>query len=214
MFSIDLLKGKGLPEQVDLKRSALKALPIVIPVLALTLFASAYQRDKALLAHQRETFKRNQQQLELHADDVAQYKKINATIRDMEKCLGDISKAMTYRIQVSEILVELVQTLPESIFVYEMNLDRNAVREKIQLPDSGEVKQQLKVRRKLELVLCGYDSDRSDAAVQKYVHALQQSPVLAEVFSEIKPPARQQGEVDGRGAVYYEIECILREQGS
>jgi hypothetical protein len=194
MFSIDLLKGKGLPEKA--------------------LFASAYQRDRALLQHQHETLTSNRQQLELHTNDVIEFNKINRTIKGMEKCLHDISKAMNYRVQVSEVFVELVQTLPESIFVYEMNLERKAAREKKQLPDSGEVKQQLVVRRKLDLVLCGYDADQSDAAVQEYVSALKLSPLLKDLFTEIKPPARQQGEVDGRAAIYYEIECILREQGS
>ena len=35
---------------------------------------------------------------------------------------------------------------------------------------------------------------------------------MTEVFTEMKPSARQQGEVDGRAAIYYEIECVLREQ--
>jgi hypothetical protein len=213
MFSIDLLKGKGLPEKVDLKKSTLKALPILIPVLAVTLFASTYQRDKTLLQDQQRTLSTNQRQLQLHREDISEYNKMNVKIKGMEKCLDDISKAMSYRVQVSEVFVELVQALPENIFVYEMELDRSAAQEKIQQPDSDEVKQQLVIRRKLDLVLCGYDADKSDAAVQEYVNALKQSPLLTEVFAEIKPPARQQGEVDGRAAIYYEIECILREQG-
>lgn len=212
MFSIDLLKGKGLPEQIDSKRLVLKALPILIPALAVTLFASAYQHDRVSLQDQQQLLSSNQQQLSLHAEDIAEYNKINLKIEGMQKCLNDISKAMNYRVQVSEVLVELSQTLPENIFIYEMNLDRKSVQEKIQDPDSGEVKQRLVIRRKLELVLCGYDADRSDAAVQEYVNALKQSPVLADIFTEIKPSARQQGEVDGRPAIYYEIECTLREQ--
>lgn len=213
MFSIDLLKGKGLPETADPKRLALKALPILIPVLAIMALASTYHHDSAQLKRQRQILQSNQQQLEGYAKDLAAYNKVNTQIKGMEKCLKDISKAMGYRIQVSEVFVELVQALPESIFVYEMELDRNSAREKIQVPDSDEVKQKLVVRRKLKLVLCGYDSDRSDAAVQDYVNALKQSPLLATVFTDITPPARQQGEVDGRPAIYYEIECDLREQG-
>ncbi|MHC4772688.1 MAG: hypothetical protein ACYSO4_08745, partial [Planctomycetota bacterium] len=112
MFSIDLLKGKGLPEKVDLKRSALKALPILIPVLAVTLFASAYHKDSVSLKNQKQLLHSNQQQLEHHTKDVAEYNKMKAAIKDVENCLSDISKAMAYRIQVSDILVELVQTLP------------------------------------------------------------------------------------------------------
>lgn len=213
MFSIDLLKGKGLPRKVDLTRSALKVLPILVPVLAVAAFASAYQHDRAALQSQQQTLRSNQQQLEGYAADVAEYDAINQRITRMKRCLKDISKSLSYRVQVSEVFAELVQLLPKNIFVYEMELDRNSVRKKIQQTDSDEVKQVLVVHRTLSLVLCGYDSDQSDAAVQDYVNTLKQSPLLAEMFTEIKPPARQQGEVDGRTAIYYEIECILREQG-
>ena len=212
MFSIDLLKGKGLPEEIDPKRLILKALPILIPVLAVTLFASAHQHDRASLRTQQQLLNRNQQQLAIHTEDVAEYNKINSKIKGMQKCLNDISKAMAYRVQVSEVLVELSQLLPENIFVYEMNLDRKSVQEKIQQPDSGGAKQRLVVRRKLKLVLCGYDADKSDAAVQEYINTLKQSPRLTKIFTEIKPSARQQGEVEGRSAIYYEMECVLREQ--
>ncbi len=212
MFSIDLLKGKGLPEKIDTKRSVLKALPALIPLLALTVFASAYQHDRALLRDQQQVLKSNQQQIGLYTEDIAEYNKTRSKIRGMQKCLNDISKAMAYRVQVSAIFVELVQALPKNIFIYEMTLNRNPAQEKFKLPDSGEQKQRLVVRRKLNLVLCGYDEDQSDAAVQEYVNTLKQSPLLAEVFTEIKPSARWQGEVDSRAAVYYEVEYVLREQ--
>ena len=212
MFSIDLLKGKGLPEKTDLKRSALKALPILIPVLAVMVFASMYQHDRASLRDQQQVLKSNQQRLWLYTEDIAEYNKIRSKIKGMQQCLNDISKAMAYRIQISEVFVELVQALPENIFVYEMKMDRNSAQEKVQQADSGQVKQRLVVRRKLELVLCGYDEDQGDAAVQQYLATLKQSPLLTDVFTEMKPSARQQGEVDGRPAIYYEIECVLREQ--
>ena len=212
MFSIDLLKGKGLPEKIDLKRSVLKALPILIPALAVMVFASTYQRDRAVLQTQQQALSSNQQQLEEFAKDIAEYNKVDTRIKGMKKCLKDISKAMSYRLQVSQVFVELVQSLPENIFVYEMKMDRNSVQEKVQQPGSGEVKQRLVIRRKLKLVLCGYDGDQGDAAVQEYINTLKESALLSEIFTEMKPSARQQGEVDGRPAIYYEIECVLREQ--
>ena len=212
MFSIDLLKGKGLPETTSPKRLALRALPILIPVLAVTVLASAYQHDRASLQRQQQVLKSNQQQIGLYTDDIAEHNMMNSKIIGMKKCLNDISKAMAYRVQVSEVFVELVQALPENIFVYEMKMDRTSVQKKIQQPGSGEVKQQLVVYRKLNLVLCGYDGDQGDEAVQEYINTLKQSPLLTKVFTGIKPSARQQGEVDDRAAIYYEIECVLPEQ--
>ena len=212
MFSIDLLKGKGLPETIDLKWLLVKVVPILIPLLALTAGASMYQHQNALLQKQQQELKNNQQEIELYQKDVLEYRKNDTQIKGLQKCLNDISKAMGYRIQVSQLLVELSETLPETIFIYEMNLDRKAVKEKIQESDSGEVKQRLVVYRNLKLILCGFDAEKSDLAVQQYINNLNQSSFLKSIFTEIKPSARQQGEVEGRPAIYYELECALREQ--
>ncbi|HOK94849.1 MAG TPA: hypothetical protein PK052_02555 [Anaerohalosphaeraceae bacterium] len=213
MFSIDLLKGKGLPEKTDLKRIGLKAVPLLIPILAVGGLAASWQHSKALLESQKAALQTHQEQMALYAEDAAAYSKTLAQINSLQGCLKDISAALAYRIQVSDLLVELVQTLPDSIFLYEMKLDRNSVVEKIQQADSADAKQRLVVRRKLNLILCGFDAQRSDPAVQEYLDRLKQSARLRSVFEQIKPTARQQGQVDNRNAVYYEIECVLKEQG-
>lgn len=212
MFTIDLLKGKALPAKVDFKRFLLLAVPILIPLMVVTVLAVAYQRDRGLLQTQKTTLNQQQQEIEQYTRDVAEYNAINRQIKEMEAYLKEISRALTYRIQVSDVLVELVQSLPESIFIYEIKMDRNSIMEKIQQEESAEVKQRLVVRRKLKLVLCGYDPERCDLSVQDYLNTLRQSSLLSQIFTQIKPSARQQGQVDDQDAIYYEIECTLREQ--
>ncbi|MCI0498839.1 MAG: hypothetical protein L0Y36_04035 [Planctomycetales bacterium] len=212
MFSIDLLQGKGLPQKTDLKRLALKAVGLLIPVLAVTAFAASYQQNRIQLQGQKAVLLTHQQEIERHAKDVAEYNRIDTQISDLRKCLGDISKALSYRIQVSDMLVELVGALPENVFLYEMKLDRNSVVEKTQQADAEAVKQRLIVRRKLNLTLCGYDAKAGDSAVEAYLDRLKRSALLKNVFEQIKPTVRQQGQVDGKDAVYYEIECLLKEQ--
>ena len=214
MFSIDLLKGQRLPQKLDIKKSILKAVPVLIPLLAMGAVAASYQHGRTTLAHHRKAIQSNQQEIDQYRKDVLEYNKIDSRIKDMEKCRKDITKALSFRVQSSDIFVELVQNLPEQIFIYEINMDRNSVKEKIQQEGSAAVKQRLVVRRQMKLVLCGYDANQSDAAVQEYVSKLEQSPLLSDIFVEIKPAARQQGEVDGRPAVFYKINCLLQEQSS
>ena len=214
MFSIDLLKGKALPAKINLKKSIFKTVPLLIPILAVTLFATAYQNDRNQLQACQQTLQDQQQQIESYAKDVAAYNAIKRQAKASEKYLKDISRALAYRVQISDVLSELVGTLPNSIFIYEMNMDRKSTLQKIQKEGSAKPIQNLIIHRKLELVLCGFDADQTDLAVQEYLHRLQQSPVLSEVFSEIKHSARQQGQVDDKDAIYYEIECTLREQGT
>jgi hypothetical protein len=214
MFAIDLLKGKALPAKIDLKKSIFKAVPLLIPVLAVSVLAGAYRHDKQRLQTYQQILQQQQQEIEQYAADVAEYNAIQRQVKATDKYLEDISKALSYRVQVSDVLCELVGTLPESIFIYEMEMDRNSSLQKIQQENSAEVKQKLVIKRKLKLVLCGFDAEQTDLAVQKYLHQLQQSPLLSKVFTEIKHSARQQGQIDDKDAIYYEIECTLREQGS
>lgn len=213
MFSIDLLQGKGLPRKTDLKQGVLRTAGLLIPVLAAAAFAASYQHGRIELHARKDALQAHQQEIEGYSQDVAEYNKVSSDFNGLQKCLKDISTALSYRIQVSDLLVELAGALPESIFLYEMKLDRNTVVEKIQEEGQADVKQRTLVRRKLNLVLCGYDAERSDPAVQDYITRLKQSSLLSNVFTQIKPTARQQGQVDGKEAVYYEIECILKEQG-
>lgn len=213
MFSIDLLKGKGLPQRTSLKRLVLKVLPFIVPMAAVSVFAVDYQRDSSELSTLRTQIEANQQQIVQHKDDVASYEEITRQINRTTSGLSDISKALNYRIQVSGMMLEMVNLLPDDIFVYEIRLDRNTVQERYTDEASNEQKQRLYVRRKLKLTLCGFAAPGSDEAVQAYVNKLKDSAALADIFTEVKPSARQQGEVDGRSAVYYEIECTLKQQG-
>jgi hypothetical protein len=214
MFAIDLLKGKALPAKIDLKKSLFKAVPLLIPVLAVTVFAAACHHDKKQRHTYQQTLNAHQQQIEAYAADIAEYNAINRQVTATGKYLKDIARALSCRVQVSDVLNELVGALPEDIFVYEMNMDRKSILEKITQEGSGENKQKLVVQRNLKLVLCGFDADKTDPAVQRYLHQLEKSPLLSEVFTQVKHSARQQGQVDKKDAVYYEIECTLREQES
>lgn len=213
MFSIDLLKGKGLPRQTSLKQVVLKAVPFIIPMVAVSVFAVNVRQDNAELSALRTQVQANQQQIAKHKDEVAAYQKMNGRIKKMKSCLSDISKALNYRIQVSDMTLELVNLLPEDAFIYEMDLNRTAAQERYTEEGSGEQKNRVNVKRILKLTLCSFGTTGNDDAVQAYVNNLRQSPVFTEIVTDVKPSARQQGQVDGRSAVYYEIECTLKEQG-
>ena len=212
MFLIDLLKGKGKPLQSDLKRTMLKIVPFLIPVIAVVAWAASYQQDCARIQTQKTMIQKNQAMVEEAAEAVGAYHRMNAQITRANKCLETITKGLSYRIQVTDLLVELAQTLPDEIFIYEINLARTAGMEKAKEEENKNAKKHLVVRRKMELVLCGFDPVQSDQWVREYIDHLKASDVLADIFTDVKPAARWQGVIDQRPATYYEIECTLREQ--
>ncbi len=213
MFSIDLLKGKGKGRQIGLRSTVLKAVLFLIPVVAVVAWAASYQQDCIQVKHQQTEIHKNQETIDNSTKAVKAYYQMKAQSAEMRKCLDVITKGLSFRIQTSDLMVELVQTLPEDVFIYEIDMDRTASLEKVQHQKTGEIKRNLVIQRKLKLIICGYDSVQSDQAVREYVSRLKKSAILSEIFTDIKPSARQQGAVEERSATYYEIECILRKQG-
>ncbi len=213
MFAIDLLKGKGRTGRCGLDSMAMKVVPFLIPAIAMVAWAASYQQDCAQINRQKTEIRKNQETIDLSVKPVKAYYQMNSQFAEMRKCLDAITKGLAYRIQTSDLLVELTQALPEDIFLYEMDLDRTVGMEREKNPETDEITQRLVVQRNLKLVLCGFDPVQSDNAIREYVDRMKKSGILSGIFADIKPAARQQGQVDGRSATYYEIECVLRKQG-
>lgn len=213
MFSIDLLNGRGLPRKSSPKRTLLRGVLFLIPVMVVVACAATYQYDCAQVASQKAAIQGNQAVIEASSKDVKSYQQINSSIAKMRRCLDDLTGGLSYRIQISDLLAEFVQNLPDEIFVYEMELGRETTMEKVKDPETNETRQHLVVIRELRLILCGFDSGGNDQLVWDYIDLLKRSEILSQVFVDIKPIAQQQGLVDGRSATYYEIECTLRKQG-
>ena len=212
MFAIDLLKGQGRPAKSSPARTLLKAVPFFIPVIAIAAWAASYHQDTAHIRLQKAMAEKNETVIEAARSDMKEYRELNGQIGEVKEMLKTVTRALNYRIQMTDILVELTRTLPEQVFLYEIDLQREAMIEKIEKEKNKEPQEQVVIRRRLILTICGFDPARSDIGVREYVNKLKESDVLEDIFVDVKAASRRQGLVDRRPATYYEIECTLVEQ--
>lgn len=212
MFSIDLLQGKGKTSRCGFKTAVLKAVPLLIPLIAIAAWAASYQQDGATIRTQKAEIRKNQVAIDDSGQAVDSFYKVNKQVNQMKTSLEAITEGLSYRVQVTDILLEMTRSLPDGIFFSEIDLDRTESRQKVPQAQ-GKDKQRLVVQRKLKLTVCGFDPAESDRLVREYVNHLKTSEALAETFVDVKPAARRQGLVEEKPATYYEIECVLREQG-
>lgn len=213
MFSIDLLQGKGKTSRCGFKTAVLKAVPILIPLIAIAAWAASFQQDGATIRTQKAEIRKNQAVIDDSGQSVESFYKVNRQVNQMKTSLETITEGLSYRIQVTDMLLEMTRSLPDGIFFYEIDLDRTESWKKVPQPQGKKDKQRLVVQRKLKLTVCGFDPAESDRLVREYVNHLKTSEALAETFVDVKPAARRQGLVEEKPATYYEIECVLREQG-
>lgn len=213
MFSIDLLKGKGRPQKDGGKKAVLKAIPFLIPVIAAAAWAMSYQQDGAVIRIQKAAIQNNQAVIDQSGPAVETFRKTNMQINRMKASLDTIFEGLAYRIQVTDVLLEMTKALPDNIFFTEISLDRTETTRKSSQAKNKDDKPRRVIQRKLKLIVCGLDTVDSDRLVSEYVSHLKNSDMLSELFVDVKPAARHQGVIDEKPATYYEIECVLREQG-
>lgn len=212
MFSIDLLKGQGLPEKNSFLRKSLRAAGVLLPLAALAVLTGAWQYDRTQITGYEKTIADNERLASQHSGDVTNYRQTAAYIQSLRKQFEQVNAALCCRIQITDLFSEFVDKLPGEIFIYEIKLDRTATKEKYQAEGMKEARQRTVIRRNMTLVLCDFNSTNGDRLVQDYIAELKESKLTASVFTEIKPAARQQGMVDNREVTYYYIECTLQEQ--
>lgn len=212
MFTIDLLKGKGVPEKTDIRRTAIRTIVLLPPLAALALLAGAWRCDRLQQMEQEAGIHENEQTIAQYADEVKSYRQAGARISLLQKQLGQSGRALQSRIQVTDLLRELTENLPADIFIHDVRLDRAVRTEKYQAENSEEIRQRKVIGRTLTMTLCNFNTVGGDRLVQKYADELKKSEQTARLFKTVEVTACQQGKVDERSATFYSLQCELVEQ--
>ena len=212
MFEIDLLRGNGRPQRMNLKRTVLRLVLLLIPIGAGLVYAADLQRGRSQLEALRQTAADYETQLDEYIEDMRSLSQLKGQIDSLSRSLDDIGLLLRYRIVTSAMLVELAAQLPPDIFIREFQFRRAGRRERIEHEDSGKVYFEPVVQRTLRVSLCGYESPDTDAAVQLYLSRLNASPIVAPVVRDIRTLARRHRPLNETNAVFYELELVLKEQ--
>lgn len=212
MFTIDLLKGKGLPVKSRPIVVAIAAVPLLIPLMATAVMAVCCLQNRAMIQARQNIIQDNQQKITAFADDLKHYRDVNKQAFDIQSRLDDVNKALSYRIQTTPLLVQLTENLPDNLTVTKLDLTRADQRKKETDDKTGNSRYVTCVQRKLKLVVGGTTNANTDQSAEQYVQSLRNSKSLSGWFGDIQIVSRSNGTIDKQNCAFYEIECNLKEQ--
>lgn len=212
MFTIDLLKGSGLPKKSRPVVVALAMVPLLIPLMGSVVLAACWQHNRTLMQTQQKVIDDNRHKIETAADDLAYYTQTNNRIFTLQQQLVDVDAGLRYRIQVSDMLTALTESLPDNLVIAKLDLVRTDQQKKETDKATGNARQVLVIQRVIRLNIGGAANGDTDAAAEQYIQKLQASENLKRVVEDIRIVARNNGQMEGRPCTFYEIECLLKEQ--
>ncbi len=211
-FTIDLLQGKGLPQKSRPGTIALAAIPFLVPLLATGLMAGQWYYKQSLIATEQAILEQNQQYIQKHKEELELYESTQEQILGARHEIKNIQEALEFEVSLSPLLLELVETLPDEIFVTRLDFEYQPLRRKAVNPANNMTVYQRVIRRTLRMILAGPNQIETDQAVDAYIQTLRSSPALSQVAEKIQITSRQETEIDKKILLVYEIKCPLIEQ--
>jgi len=215
VFTIDLLKGNGVPLRSNPRRAALAAVPILVPAFLFAGLLGHMFYNRLALETDRHILQRMQTRITKARKQVLEYEHTQRTIQQTRNHLREVARALNRHAQWSGVLTALARELPEPIAVRHLELKRSATRKKVASKDDPEqVIRKVLIHRVLEITLYGPVSGQTDQAVAQYLDRLEASPDVAPMIESIRIASRYEEDIDDRPAAVYKIECLCKSQES
>jgi hypothetical protein len=212
MFTIDLLKGRNIPEKTGPEKTIALLASITIPlIIAITMFGIYVSRriNITILRNELASYEMKIEDKEL-TDAVKMQRKFISEESNINSCMSEIGTAADFHSQVSPMLVELVNNMPDSMIMTSLEMKEDSVRKKVPSKDDPEKSKEISVPVKiLYISLAGNNSLNNDKHVRDYMDRLRFSSLLGPQLEDVTVSQSIQRITD-KEVPSYQIKCTFK----
>ena len=179
MFTIDLLKGQGIPIKSRPGGAALLAVTIAVPVIAIIIMLGNYGRSKVELSMQRRALSNTNERIADLVRSVQLQEETKREIDSIKASFVEVADAIQQKVQWSPVLEVIADNMPDTIIMEAITIHSEDIRVKV--VDRINPKKTLNIsvpKRILRMTLYGKLAAETDNAVQHFLTALRNSSAL------------------------------------
>jgi Tfp pilus assembly protein PilN len=212
MFTIDLLKGQGIPARSRPEGIIATAVTVVVPVVIAVTMVGVYLSNRVVINIQRREIAGYEKKTAGMSDAMRAHKLYEKRKDAIQQRISETAGAIESYEQWSDILVTVVENMPDSLVLERMAVESRT--SKVKVPDKKNPDKKVDksmLTRTLNMTLGGAAGEASDREVQAFRDRLRVSSVLGPKLEDI-PVSQQVEMVDGREVITYEMKCIFKPQ--
>lgn len=211
MFKIDLLQGQGIPVRSTPAGLAVVATASAVPVIVLIFIVSFFMTNRVNISLAEQGITRFTSMKEQLSNGMSTAKSFEQEKRQINNSLDEAASAFYRHSQWTEILVAIVQNMPDTIILTELQVKQNVIRKSIPKKGSNpEEMLQISVPvRTLRMKVSGRSGSDCAGAVKDFSDRLRYSDVLKDKIVDIRI-SQEAGTTENHDKVYYEIECEFK----
>ncbi len=210
MFTIDLLKGQGIPIKKKPWGAAIAALAFAVPFFAAVAMLGYYFSNRIVIKVARQEIVNYDKNIQALSDAVELQGSFEEEKEKISKCLSEVSSSIGRQTQWSPILATVVEKIPHSMVLTKLAVKQRAVKKSV--PDKKDPKKKTTISvqaNTLQMSISGRPQANNDKSVKDFMDSLRFSAVLAPKIEDIV--VSQEADIfEGQDVVSYDIDCIFR----
>jgi Tfp pilus assembly protein PilN len=210
MFTIDLLKGQGVPLKSSPGGIVITAVTIAIPLYVFLIMFGLYANDEAYMSVKEQEITRFQSEIDRLSDAVKLHESLEKQKVIYRNCLSEVSSSLGKYVQWSPVLVTLVENMPNSVMLTGLEVRQDSVRKKV--PKPGHPKEMVDGSipvNVLSMSVSGGPKYDCNKEVRDFQDRLQSSAFLGPQLENIVV-SRESETLEGQDIASYEIECVFK----
>jgi hypothetical protein len=210
MFTIDLLKGQGVPRKSRPDVIAIAAIAAAVPLLISIVMLDRYLRTRTSISIQEQAIVNHLAKIDELSADVEMQRSLQKEKALMSNSLSEVSLCLVRYIQWSPVLVTLVKNMPEQIVLTGLSVKQRSVRRLV--PSEGRPDEMVNVdvaSRTLSLNLSGNVQHDYHKTVQDFRDRLWSSTVLGSKLEDIVF-SQEPDRIEDHDIVSCSMDCMFK----
>jgi len=215
MFTIDLLKGKGIPIKSGPEGIAISVVTFTVPVIIAIVMFGRYVHTNIITSIQKQGVAIYETRFDQLSDAVESQTSLEKEKKAINSSLLEVSSSIGRYTQWSPILATLVKNIPDSMVLTRLEVKQSSTKRKV--PAKKDPKKMVNITvpvKMLKMSICGSPQstltpDKFDRAVRVFRNRLRSSTSLGQKLEDIKV-SQQLSKLEGEDVVCYEMDCIFK----
>ena len=210
MFTIDLLKGQGLPTRSRPRTMVASAIAATVPVVAAIAMFGFYLQNKIIISIRKGEVASYEKKIGELSDAVKLQESLQQKIGLYNTSLSEVKSAVSRHTQWSGILATVVENMPKSVVLTALEVKQHTVKRSVPKKDEPGKTTVISVPAPvLRMTISSLPHSASDKAVKKFRDSLRSSGVLGPRLENIVV-SQKTDKLGGLKVVSYEIDCLLK----
>ena len=140
MFTIDLLKGQGVPAKSKPEGIAVAAVTLAVPVVVAILVLGLYVSNSVAISIQKQEISNYEAKINEFSGALELQKLFEKEKVSIGNCLSEVSSSIGRHIQWSPVLLALVESMPDSMVLTKLEVKERPIKREVPKEDDTQAK--------------------------------------------------------------------------